>query len=310
MSALSAQQLRLAKRMATDAATAELARTFRERGIRWLLLKGPVTAARLYKDGTFRDYLDIDVLVGPSDQEAAARALIDLGYELGPQLPRGELEHASTWRRERDRSTVDLHRYLPYAGSRREEAWTSLLRDSEVMTVGGETVEITGYPAFALLMVFHALHNAPEPGKHLSDLERAVTEIPLAEWNRARALAIELGVERDLAAGLELTPSSSALRATLGLPRIRSWEKALRSGPVSRLALPMSHVSEAKGVGKKLRALRSEAVPSRQTQPFFEKAYSSSSMPALVLQRLGRVIRKTPLAIAVWFLRRRDQRAR
>jgi Uncharacterised nucleotidyltransferase len=309
VSALSAQEVRLAKRMATDAATAELARAFREKGIRWLLLKGPVVAARLYKDGTFRDYVDIDVLVAPSEYEAAADVVRGLGYEMDPHLPRAELEHAYGWKRSSDRSAVDLHHYVPHLGASAEKVWAAFTRDAEGISVGGEWIEVTGYPAFALVMVFHALHNAPEGGKHIFDLERAVAQIPFGEWEKARELARELEAERNLATGLMLTPAASSLGRKLGLPRVHRWERVLRSGPVSRLTLPMRHVSNTKGVVPKLRALRTEMLPSKETRPFFEKSYSSSWMPLLFLQRIGRIILKAPLAVAVWYVRRKDRRS-
>ena len=310
MTMLSADQFRLAKRLATDAATAELARAFRERDTRWLLLKGPVVASRLYGDGTFRDYGDIDVLVAPSAHAAAAAVLEDLGYRLAPNLPSGEVQHALEWHRPTDHSFVDLHRYVPHLAAPPEAAWAAFVRDSEEMAVAGERVEVTGYPAFALLMALHALHHGRDRTKPLVDLERAVTEIPLQEWAKARILAAELWAERNLAAGLMLSSAGSRLREELDLPKIPRWERALRGGSVMGRTRSFTVVSRSTGARSKLRTLRREVFPTKETRPVFEKAYSSSSPVLIFLRRIGRVARKTPLVVAAWYLEKKDERRR
>jgi hypothetical protein len=307
LSELSPEQVRLAKRLATDAATAELARAFRAQNLRWILLKGPVTASRLYKDGTFRDYGDIDALVAPEDYAVAVEVIESLGYHRVAELPRDQVEHALAWERPTDHSFIDLHHHVPHTALEAERAWAAFTRDSEEMTIAGERVEVIGMPAFALLMVFHALHNAPERGKPLVDLERAVAQIPLEVWVRARALAAELATERNLAAGLMLTPAASKLRKDLRLPSLGRWERYLRRGTVMRTTLPIRVVSRAKGPRSKLRALRGEVLPSSDTKPFFEKTYSSSMFVA-GLRRIGRVLMRIPLALGAWYLERRDRR--
>jgi hypothetical protein len=309
LSALSPDQVRLARRLATDAATAELARAFRARNLRWILLKGPVTAARLYGDGTFRDYGDIDALVASPDYATAVDVIESLGYQRTAELPRDQVEHALAWERPSDHSFIDLHHHVPHTGLEAEQAWDAFTREPEEMTIAGERVEVLGMAAFALLMVFHALHNAPARGKPLVDLERAVAQIPLDVWARARTLAAELATERNLAAGLMLTPAASKLRRDLGLPTIGWWERYLRRGTVMRTTLPIKVVSRAKGPRAKLQAVRGEVLPSSDTKPFFEKTYSSSMFLA-GLRRIGRVLMRIPLALGAWYLERKDRRGR
>ena len=299
--------MRLAKRLATDAATAELARSFRDRNLRWLLLKGPVVASRLYKDGTFRDYGDIDVLVAPKDYDTATATLVELGYHLSPHLPSGALQHASEWHRPTDHSFVDLHRHVPHVGAPAEEGWVAFLRDSEEMTVAGERVEVCGYPAFALLMALHALHHGRKRGKPLADLDRAVAQIPLHQWATARALAADLRAERNLATGLMLTPAGVALRKDLNLPKIPWWEQTLRRGSVMGQTASFDLLANAKGARRKLWTLRQEVLPTKETRPLFEKSYSSSSMTLVSLRRIGRIVRRTPATLAAWYLERKDR---
>lgn len=56
---------------------------FSEKGIRFMLMKGPVLGSRLYKDVTLRTSRDLDILVSLDDIDKAAEALNELGYKTG-----------------------------------------------------------------------------------------------------------------------------------------------------------------------------------------------------------------------------------
>jgi hypothetical protein len=303
-------QLLAARRLTVDAATAELARRLREADVRWLLLKGPVVARRLYGDGTPRHYEDVDVLPAHDCYEAAETVIQRLGYAPADRLPRIQVEHADTWQRPHDRPSVDLHRSLPHLGADPGEVWNALARDTEEMVVAGERVEVCGMPGFALLMVLHALHHAPFGGRPLGDLERAVAQIPASEWGRAAALAKELGAEMNFAAGLALTATAASLARDLALPAIPRWEARLRTSDVWRLSSPLKLIAEAHGLRGKLAVLRHEVFPPKRDRPFFEDHYSSGSPSVIFIRRLGRLVGKAPLAVAVWYLERKDRRRR
>lgn len=308
MSTLSPAELQVARRLATDAAAGELARALREKSIRWLLLKGPAVAMRLYEKNEFRNYGDVDVLVAPEDYFSVVEILRGLGYEREPHLPRGEVEHASTWKRSAH-EVVDLHRYVPHLGGRPDEVWAEFVRDSEEITVARERIEVSGVSAFALLMALHALHHMPEGGKPLADLERAARQIPADKWKEVRDLAERLGAERNLAVALDLSPLTAGLRSSLGLPKIPRWEQRLRSGAVVRLATPIRLILETRGAGQKMKVVARELFPSRETQPFFKERYASSSMIGVLARRVVQVLVKMPVSVAVWCIEWRDRRA-
>ncbi len=62
-------------------AVVRLAESFREEGIRLLLLKGPYLAHTLYGDPMYRPYADLDILVAPGDVEKASGILVRHGYQ-------------------------------------------------------------------------------------------------------------------------------------------------------------------------------------------------------------------------------------
>lgn len=59
----------------------QISKTFADRGVRALFLKGPVIAADLYGDVSLRTSCDLDFLIPLKDLEQAEAMLIELGYE-------------------------------------------------------------------------------------------------------------------------------------------------------------------------------------------------------------------------------------
>src|SRR5918911_307065 len=198
---LSPDQQRAVMSMGADRATVELARAFRSSGIRWLLLKGPVIAERLYADGARRPYSDVDAFVAPQHYELSEKVLAELGYEPVPDSTRRDTEHASPWRRG-DGSEVDLHRSVAHLTAPRERVWNSLSAGATSIDVAGEHVDAPSGGALALVVAMHALHHARAVAKPLADLERALARLSEDDWADARTLASELGAERNLAAAL------------------------------------------------------------------------------------------------------------
>ena len=112
----------IARRLALDTAAVEAASALDAAGIPVILLKGPVTAARLYS-GEFRPYLDIDLLVAPTAYAKAGAVLASLGYDLRATGP-----VARTYVRPNDGCSVDLHRSLRCAGADPAVVWRVLSR--------------------------------------------------------------------------------------------------------------------------------------------------------------------------------------
>lgn len=63
-----------------DVALARTLDALRHRGVRAIVLKGPVLARRLYGAPAFRPYHDVDLVVHPHELDLASRTLVDLGF--------------------------------------------------------------------------------------------------------------------------------------------------------------------------------------------------------------------------------------
>ena len=139
----------MARALALDVAGIEAVTAMDAAGIPSILLKGPVTAARLYP-GEFRPYLDIDLLV-PSAGEARARdVLTGLGYRLGGSGP------VTSWHvRPTDGCNIDLHRSLRSVGADPETVWRVLAAHRVPFALRRATVSALDEAAFAFHLALH-----------------------------------------------------------------------------------------------------------------------------------------------------------
>jgi putative colanic acid biosynthesis glycosyltransferase WcaI len=213
------RQLAVARALRHEAALEELLPALRQRGVRPLVIKGPVTARLLYDRPRERPYGDLDLLVAPGELAAAASALAGLGYrpllggvretELGAQ-------HAEAWRHERRIGVeVDLHHGLPLVEAR-ERLLGILWRDSRRLEIGALVADAPGDGACALIVALHAAQHGDGWRRPLADLRRAVARLPIETWRDAASLAAELGVGPALAAGLARVEGGAELAAALG----------------------------------------------------------------------------------------------
>jgi hypothetical protein len=220
--ALSPRVLGVMARLQVDAWTAEVVGAMRERGIRPVLLKGPAVARWLYaEDPDLRSYVDADLIVSPSDFDAARRLLADLGFVAALPAPIEDVVwHSRAYARERDGANVDLHhKFHGMQAVTDEDAWRAVSTHSEVMCVSGVDVEVPGIPARVLHLV---LHLEPEDGpnsQNWRDLLRGLDRVPREDWSAALALARQLGIEHEMGVRLRRLPEGAALADELGIAR-------------------------------------------------------------------------------------------
>ena len=81
----------VARTLLLDGLAAECVSALRAKGIRALLLKGPVTGRWLYAGQRFRDYIDIDVLVAGAEFPRAAQTLTELGFRDTQEIGRAHV---------------------------------------------------------------------------------------------------------------------------------------------------------------------------------------------------------------------------
>src|SRR5207253_1468780 len=93
----------------------EVAPSFEEAAVEFLILKGPALAHTVYPDPAWRYFTDLDVLVAPKDWRRACAVLEALGFKRGQPEPRpGFVERfggAPSYHRPTG-VEVDLHRTL------------------------------------------------------------------------------------------------------------------------------------------------------------------------------------------------------
>lgn len=242
-SADSSSRLITARALATDAACAEVVRSWRERGIESILLKGATTATWLYEH-ELRGYGDADLLVDPGRVMDAADVLAELGFA---PATRHVSEHAHPWVRGSDQAVVDLH--VTVWGSTRapQRVWDELRQCAVPLRIGPVTVLALDVPARALHLALHAAQHPDSPG-HRTDLKRALERVSISQWQDAEALADRIRALPLMAVGLDLEPAGRELLARL--PLARAGLLAERDG--ASLAIGFARLARTRGVRAKV----------------------------------------------------------
>ena len=247
-----------------DAATAEVMAAFAAASVDARVVKGPVIASWLYRDGNPRLYLDSDLLVNPDHVERAGQVLSELGFDRPLDeraLPEWWREHDIAWGRAADGVWVDLHVSLPGIGVDAATAWGLLTEATDTIAVAGLAAPTLGIAAHALHLALHATHHGQRPGRSQLDLERGLAQCDEPVWQRAALLAERLDATDSFAVGLRSTPAGSALAARLGLPETRSVEVALVASAPPPGALTVEKLAAAKGIRLRVAIVSRKLVP-------------------------------------------------
>ena len=231
------------RRLSFDMTTVEVVDGMQERGVRVLLLKGPVLEAWLYPDGR-RSYGDIDLIVSPDNFGRAEVALAELGFgrclagaraaELNP--------HERSWRRGAN-VVVDLHRSLPGVTAPPEAVWSLFREHATSLVVAGVDVEIPDTATNAFHVALHACQHGRKAAKPLEDLRRALARGDEQVWREAADIARKLQSSGTFALGLSLLPAGAELVRRLELEGNAPAEAHLRiqsAPPVSWLLLQLT----------------------------------------------------------------------
>jgi hypothetical protein len=281
--------------IAIEATAAEAVGALRSAGIRTILLKGPSLARWLYDSESTRLAVDVDLLIAVADRAAAEAVLAHLGYSPFPSNVAGEeVKHAHHWDRELNGISVDLHLTLPGVGLSDEEAWSVLSRHTEQLVVGGVSLEVLAPAARAMHVALHAAQHGPGFKGPLTDLERALDQLPPQIWEDAAALAVRLDAESMFAAGLRLLDHGKQILARLGLSERMTVEASLRATTPPDLALGFHQLASTPGLRPKLAFLARKIVP--------PAAWMRSCVPLAQRGRLG--LAAAYLLRPFWMLRR------
>jgi hypothetical protein len=309
-----------AQNFAIDRITAEVVTAFEQASIDAILLKGPTIATWLYAHDQPRPYGDSDLLVRQRDWSKATTTLQELGFvdKLGPlEHPRMESGEGHPWVRRRDDANVDLHCSLFGLGVDPDAVWEMFASGARRERIGGAMVLTPSHPARLLHIALHAVQHGGEddenPMVHLErrpmvDLERAISQAPLATWEMAVDLAAQLQATAAFAAGLELTRDGRRLAESLGIQGASSVETTLRLEGVP-MAEGFAELSSARGFRRKARLILSELFPNpsfmRWWTPVARRAGLLGLTVAYAWRLLWLVYRALPGYLA-WRRARRD----
>ncbi len=295
-----------ARTLALDALAAQVITAFERRGISTLLMKGAVVAEWLYtKPGDLRPYGDVDILVAPNDESAAASILVELGFKndyasfehprIGPE----------SWRREPNEA-IDLHTTLWGIGAAPERVWEAFTADSAEQRVGGRLVKVPGLPARAFQLSLHVAQHAAAP-RTVEDLERAIAVLDHPDWLEAAHLAERLDGRGAFVTGLRLCPSGGRLADSLGLRNAPSLDAQLRLSGVP-LAEGFQSLAAAHGLRAKTSLVAREIWPNRDFLCWWSPIARQGELglAAARIWRLAWLMARAPSGFVAW---RRAKRA-
>jgi Uncharacterised nucleotidyltransferase len=198
-------------------------RALKEKGVRPILLKGPLQQAWLEPAGAPRTSTDVDVLVSRDQLETAGLALGALGYGLAPALPENlerkhlpdRVEHGyhQAWIAE-ERTPVELHWSL--GGADENKAWDVLSRETETADLMGEEVELPNEAARCAIVALHAAQHGIGQPVGFRDLEKALIVAGIETWRRAAELAAAMGGWPLFAVALSFSPRGADLLRDMG----------------------------------------------------------------------------------------------
>ena len=263
-----AQALESARLRGIDRVTAEVVVALRRAGVRAIVIKGPVFADWLYRDGTMRSYDDSDVMVSPAQADEAVAVLRSLGFGPYYAEPSGAYseamgaKHASCWARDwPGGALVDLHDSVAGACADKATVWAALTRETATLRVGDALIEAAGPAANALIVALHAANNGPEHERSCEDLSRALEVAGADTWVAAARLAAETGADEMFAAGLRILPRGRELAERLQLAPPVTVDVLLRSGGAPDGAVFLDHLAATTSWSGRARLLGRALVP-------------------------------------------------
>jgi putative nucleotidyltransferase-like protein len=216
----------------------ETARILDGAGVRWLLVKGPAVAERLYPDPALRAYEDLDVVVPPGEfpraidaLESAGCRMVDRNWKLLRREMRGQvhltLPHGSV---------LDLHWHLinrdrgPFS-LRMEEIFDR----ARTVPIAGRAMRTTSAEDTLLHLCIHAALSGANRLVWAKDVERAIV-VDEPAWDvvveRARASGAGLATAAMLhrASSMFGAPVPEGVPPALGAPVRRMLDRAASRG--------------------------------------------------------------------------------
>jgi hypothetical protein len=243
------RELQRAQTLFTLQLTAELFRIlarFASAGIEILVTKGPALAARCYGDPGMRQYRDLDLVVRQAHIRGATQIMIELGYD--PRVPLTAIDAKKTpgeysFAQSATGLLVEFHTERTFRYHPRPLDIEKLFQRRSSLIIDGRKVPVLSLEDELVLICVHGTKHFWERLLWIADVAALIARQPL-DWDRALAVAREVGADRILHLGLRLP--ADLLGANLP-PQIEARVRADRTGAKlaaqieSRLARPELH---------------------------------------------------------------------
>ena len=243
--------------------SANAIKALKEADVPAILLKGPLQQRWLEPAGPPRASIDVDLLVLREQVEAAETALRARGFLRAVALPdEAGGEHSTLWMAAR-RVPVELHWSL--VGADASRVWPVLSRETEVVVLMGERVEIPNEPARCAIVALHAAQHGIGDAAIFGDLEKALVVAGIESWRRASELATALEGWPPFAGALSLSPRGRDLLDELGSsPPVLGERQALNLLTPAPTSLGFYFLARQPGVRAKAAFVLRKLAPSRE----------------------------------------------
>jgi hypothetical protein len=190
--------------------TAELFRLlerFAGVGIETLVTKGPVLAVRCYGDAGMRQYGDLDLIVRDKDIRRSTEAMIALGYT--PTVPLSAIQASKfpgeyAFHKPGTQLLVEFHTERTFRYHPRRLPIEELFERCAYVAIDGREIPALSIEDELVLICVHGAKHFWERLMWIGDVGALVSKKNAVDWDRARAVAREVGAERILRLGLRL----------------------------------------------------------------------------------------------------------
>ena len=215
------RELRRAQTLVALPLTGELFRVLEclaKARIEILVTKGPALAVRCYGDPGMREYGDLDLVVRDADIRRATQAMLDLGYQPRISLAAidaNKMTGEYTFRKPGTDVLVEFHTERTFRYHPRCLQIEKLFQGMAFVTIDGRNVPVLSLEDELVLICVHGAKHFWERLMWIADVAALISRQG-PDWNRALAVAHEVGAVRILRLGLRL--ASDMLGAELPVP--------------------------------------------------------------------------------------------
>jgi hypothetical protein len=175
-------------------------------GIGILVTKGPALSVRCYGDPGMRQYGDIDLIVRDADIRRVTQAMLDLGYEPRVSLNAIDAKRAPgeyAFRKPGTDLLIEFHTESTFRYHPRPSPVEKVFQRSTFIAIDGRNVPVLSLEDELVLICIHGAKHFWERLMWIADVAALISRQAL-DWDRAIAVAREVGAERMLRLGLRL----------------------------------------------------------------------------------------------------------